>query len=71
MKTIYGALWLGWVAYFLAVEFTAIGTGHDNYTLSDFVWRLEEINRTWTALRFALAAFCLWLLLHISLGWFR
>jgi hypothetical protein len=66
MKTVYAVLWIGWIAYFLAVEFTAIGTGHDQYTLSDFVWRAEEVSTSWTALRFFVIAGCVWLLLHLG-----
>jgi hypothetical protein len=65
VKTVYALLWIGWVAAFLAIEFSAIGTGHSQYTLSDFIWRLEEVNRAWTALRFFVAAFCAWLFLHM------
>jgi hypothetical protein len=39
--------------------------------LSDYVWRLEQINRTWTFLRFFVAAFCAWLFLHMTFGWLR
>jgi hypothetical protein len=70
MKTVYAVLWIGWIAYFLAAEFTAIGTGHDELTLSDFVWRLEEVNSAWTALRYFVAVFCLWLFFHMAFGWF-
>lgn len=71
MKTVYAALWIGWIAWFLAVEFTALGTGHPQWTLSEYVWRVEEINRGWTFLRYLVAAFCLWLALHMTFGWLR
>lgn len=71
MKTAYAALWTGWLAAFLAIELTAIGTGRQQYTLSDFVWRLEEVSRAWTFLRFFICAFCVWLTLHMAFGWFR
>ena len=71
MKTVYAALWIGWIFSFLAIELSAIWSGHDQYTLSFFVWRLEEVNRAWTFLRFFVAAFCLWLTLHMAFGWFR
>lgn len=71
MRTIYACLWISWVVAFLAIEFSALGTGHNELTLSDFVWRLEEVNRAWTALRFFLACGLLWLLLHIVFGIFR
>ena len=65
MKTAYALLWTGWILAFLAIELTAIFTGHSQYTLSDFVWRLEEVNRAWTFLRYFVAAFCVWLTLHL------
>jgi hypothetical protein len=71
VKTTYAALWIGWIAAFLAIELSALFTGHARYTLSDFVWRLEEVNRAWTFLRFFVAAFCLWLTLHLTFGLFR
>lgn len=71
MKTTFALLWIGWIVAFLAIEFTAIGTGHRQFTLSDFIWRAEEVNRAWTVLRFFIAAFCVWLLLHLVFGWLR
>lgn len=68
---VYAALWIGFVLWFLAVEFTAIGTGNSKYTLSDFIWNLEQINRGWTFLRFLVCAFCVWLFFHMAFGWFR
>lgn len=67
---VYALMWVGWIAAFLAIELSAIFTGHNQYTLSDFVWRLEEINTGWTFLRYFVAAFCLWLFLHMAFGWF-
>jgi hypothetical protein len=71
MAKVYALLWILWIAAFLAIELSAIFTAHDQYTLSDFVWRLEHINAAWTFLRFFICAFCVWLTLHMSLGWFR
>lgn len=71
LSVLYPVLWALWLAAFLAIEFSAIGTGHHQYTLSDYVWRLEEINRGWTVLRYFVAAFCLWLAGHMIFGWFR
>lgn len=71
MKTAYAVLWIVWIVMFLAIEFTAIGTGQSRYTLSDFVWRAEEISRAWTAVRFFVICFCTWLLLHLGFGLFR
>lgn len=66
MRTTYAVLWILWIAGFLAIEFTAIGTGHHEYTLSDFVWRAEQINAGWTALRYFVIAFGVWLVLHMG-----
>jgi len=71
MKTAYSAAWIAWIAWFLGWELTALLTGHGNLTLSDYVWRLEEINRGWTFLRYFTAAFCLWLFFHMAFGWLR
>jgi len=71
MKLTYTLLWLGWMVAFLAIELTALFTGHSEYTLSDFVWRLEQVNRAWTFARFFIVAFCLWLTLHMAFGWFK
>ena len=71
LSTVYALLWIAWIIAFLAIELTAIFTAHDQYTLSDFVWRLEEINRAWTFLRLVVAFFCAWLFLHMVFGWFR
>jgi hypothetical protein len=71
LGTVYAALWIGWIAAFLVIELTALFTGNPRYTLSEYVWRLEEINRAWTFLRFFIAAFCLWLFFHMAFGWFR
>ena len=70
-SAVYAVLWIGWVAGFLAIELTAIFTGHSRFTLSAFVWRLEEINRAWTFLRYFVAVFCAWLFLHMVFGLFR
>lgn len=71
MSTLYAILWIGWIAAFLAIELAALFTGHGQFTLSEFVWRLEEVNRAWTFLRFFVMAFCIWLTLHMAFGWFK
>lgn len=68
---LYAGLWLAWLAAFLAIELSAILTGQRQYTLSDYVWRLEDFSRGWTFVRYFTAAFCLWLGLHMTFGWFR
>lgn len=71
MKTAYSIAWITWITWFLAWELTALFTGHDQYTLSDYVWRLEEINSQWTFARYLIAVSCLWLFFHLAFGWFR
>lgn len=70
MRTLYSILWIAWIAAFLTIELSAIFTGHHEYTLSDFVWRLEQVHRAWTFARFFIMAFCVWLMLHLAFGWF-
>lgn len=69
-SVIYPVLWCVWIAAFLAIELTALWSGHPNFTLSDYVWRLEQVNRAWTFLRFFAAAFCAWLFCHLVFHWF-
>lgn len=71
LADVYAALWIAWAAAFLAIELTSIFTGHGQFSLSAFVWRLEEINSGWTFLRYLVAAFCLWLFLHMVFGILR
>lgn len=73
MKTgnVYATLWILWLVVFLAIELTALWTGKPQYTLSEYVWRLERLGTAWTFLRYFIAAFCLWLFLHMAFGWFR
>jgi hypothetical protein len=71
MKLAYAIGWITWIALFLGLELSALFTGHSRYTLSDYVWRLEEISAGWTFLRYFVAVFCLWLMLHLTFGWFR
>lgn len=68
---VYAVLWIAWIGAFLVIELSALWTGHDQWTLSDFVWRAEHINQAWTFLRFFICAFCVWLTLHMALGLFR
>lgn len=71
VRYLWPAAWIIWVTWFLAWEFTALGLGKPQWTLSEYVWRLEEINAGWTAVRYAVAVFCLWLFLHLAFGLFR
>lgn len=68
---VYAALWIAWAAAFFAIELTALFTGRAQFTLSDFLWRAEEVSQAWTFLRFFIAAACVWLFFHLVLGWFR
>lgn len=68
---VYPLLWIVWVAAFLVIELSALWTGHPNFTLSEYCWRLERINTAWTFMRFFLAAFCVWLFCHLVFGLFR
>ena len=70
-RNVYAVLWIFWIASFLAIELSALWRGHSEYTLSEFVWRLEQLGKAWTFLRFFICAFCIWLLLHMAFGWFR
>ena len=70
-SVVYPLLWIAWVAGFLAIELTALWTGHANFTLSAFIWKLEQVNRSWTFLRFFVCGFCAWLFFHMAFGWFR
>jgi hypothetical protein len=69
-SVIYPLLWIAWIAAFLAIELSALWSGHGNFSLSDYIWRLEQINRGWTFLRFFIAAFCAWLFCHMAFHWF-
>lgn len=71
LKNTYALAWIFWVAWFLGWELTALFTRHPDLTLSDYVWRLEEISQGWTFLRYFVAVFCLWLFFHMAFGLFR
>lgn len=69
MRTIFAALWLGWIAYFATVESTAFGLGRPDLTFTDFTLRFEGAG--WTAARYLVAAVMIWATLHLVLGLFR
>lgn len=71
ISTVYSVLWVLWVLSFCAIEFTALLSGHPEGTLSEKIWALERLHHAWTFTRFFIAAFCLWLSLHMVLGVFR
>lgn len=56
--------WLGWIVIgFLPLELWSLFTGHQEDTLSDQVWHAEGNGATFT--RYFVAAFLLWLLIHM------
>jgi hypothetical protein len=71
MNRLYPWVWIAWIAWLGAWEGLPIITGHDQYTLSDYVWRLEDLGTAWTFLRYLIAAMSLWLFLHLTFGWLR
>jgi hypothetical protein len=69
MKSLYAALWIGWLTLFCVIEGSAFIMHRYDLTLSDFVWRFEGLG--WTAGRYAVAAFLVWLAGHLAFGWWR
>lgn len=65
--------WLIWGAAFLAIELPAAFNRRPGDTLSETVWRWFRVKDprptavTWT-LRVALAAFLVWLTVHLTFG---
>lgn len=67
----YTALWLIWLALFVAVEGTALAKKAPGATLSAHVWKwfsIKEKGKGWRARRFALLAFLAWLVAHFLTG---
>ncbi len=71
MTRLYPWVWIALAAWFVIWETTAFAIGRHDLTLSDYVWRLEEVNARWTFLRYLIAAVTLWLFFHLTFGWFR
>jgi hypothetical protein len=65
MGRLYPWVWYLWGILFLIFEFVPIFTHNTKYTLSDYVWRLENYGAYWTALRYFVAVFCVWLFFHL------
>lgn len=62
--------WAAWILLgFCPLEFWALGTGQPQYTLSDQVWHLEGNGATF--MRYNVAAFLTWLLLHMVFRKFK
>lgn len=70
-STLYSVLWIAWLVAFLVIEFSALLQGRPEWTLSEYVWRVEKLGATWTFLRYFVAVFCLWLFFHMAFGWWR
>jgi len=68
---LYPYVWYIWLGWFLVWEFLPIIKHQVQYTLSEYVWKLEAYGPGWTALRYFIAVFCLWLFFHLAFGWFR
>ena len=62
---VYPLLWIAWIAAFLAIELSALWSGHSNFTLSSTAGAWSRSIASWTFLRFFICAFCVWLLLHL------
>ena len=71
LAAMYPWVWVFFAAWFAIWETLALGTRHPQWTLSDYVWRLEDIGAGWSALRYLVAAGCLWLFFHLAFGLFR
>lgn len=71
MTRVYPWVWFAWAAWFVLCEGGAFALRRHDLTLSDYVWRLEEVSAPWTFLRYLVAALTLWLFLHLTFGWFR
>lgn len=72
----YRWLWVGWFGVFLVLEFNAIIRRRYQDTLSEFAWWMCGITPGhtswhWNAVHLLVTFGLLWLLFHISLGWFR
>lgn len=67
----YPWVWIAFALWFALWEGLALGTGQSGLTLSDYVWRMEELGSGWTFLRFLIGMLSLWLFLHLTFGLFR
>ena len=68
---VYATIWVAWIIMFFVVELSALWSGHSEWTLSEFTWRIEKLKGAWTFMRYVITAFCLWLSGHLVLGWWR
>lgn len=70
MTKLYPWVWIGWGVLFFILEFIPLAMGKPQYTLSEYIWRLENYHPFWNAVRYLIAAICLWLSLHLVFRWF-
>jgi hypothetical protein len=71
----YTVCWLAWGGAFLLIEGRALVSKTPGATLSDHVWgwfRVRDPRPTKAVVgaRVGLGVFLLWLLLHMTMGWF-
>ena len=72
MKTWADYYWPIWLVVLFGIpEGVALATGHPEWTLSDWVWRVFDVLPgstlwEWRAVHFFLLAFMVWLTLHLA-----
>ena len=69
--TVYTWAWIFWFAFFVVVEGVALLDKDRGDTLSEHVWawfKIRDKPRQWTWRRAVLAAFLVWLLVHMVAG---
>lgn len=71
LARVYPWPWLAWVILFAVFEGVPLALGKPQYTLSEYIWRLEGLGPAWTFVRYLIAVLSLWLFLHLTFGWFR
>jgi hypothetical protein len=67
----YPWVWIAWGALFFVFELVPLVLRQDRYTLSEYIWRLEDYAGYWTFVRYLVAAATLWLFLHLTFGILR
>ena len=70
-SAIYPLLWIAWIAAFLAIELSALWSGHSTFHAKFLLLATGADQRGWTFLRFFIAAGCVWLFCHLVFHWFR
>jgi hypothetical protein len=64
-ERLYPYAWYIWWGLFVVFEGIPIAFKKEQYTLSEYIWRLEGYSPGWTALRYFIAAACVWLFFHL------